>query len=236
MSFLKAEWRRLALANYEVAPDVLKPYLPYKTELDLYNGICYVSLVGFMFKNTKVLGVKIPGHINFEEVNLRFYVRFKEAGVWKRGVVFVKEIVPKHAITFVANYLYNEVYETRNMSHSWEERENELFTAYRWKNKKDWFSFSVISDTIAKPIPLNSDTEFITEHYWGYNKTGKTKTTEYQVTHPKWNAYNVKSYNIEVDFAKEYGEDFQFLNKTEPLSVMLAEGSPITVEGKKILR
>lgn len=236
MSFLKAEWRRLALANYEVAPDVLKPYLPYRTELDIYDGICYVSLVGFMFKNTKVLGVKIPGHVNFEEVNLRFYVRFKEDGVWKRGVVFVKEIVPKHAITFVANNIYNEVYETRNMSHNWEKRENELFTAYRWKNKKDWFSFSVISDTIAKPIPLNSDTEFITEHYWGYNKTGKTKTTEYQVTHPKWNAYNVKSYNIEVDFAKEYGEDFQFLNKTEPLSVMLAEGSPITVEGKKILR
>tara|TARA_A100000171_G_C2137657_1_gene151675 strand:+ start:760 stop:1470 length:711 start_codon:yes stop_codon:yes gene_type:complete len=236
MSFLKAEWRRLALANYEVAPDVLKPYLPYRTELDIYDGICYVSLVGFMFKNTKVLGVKIPGHVNFEEVNLRFYVRFKEDRVWKRGVVFVKEIVPKHAITFVANNIYNEVYETRNMSHNWEKRENELFTAYRWKNKKDWFSFSVISDTIAKPIPLNSDTEFITEHYWGYNKTGKTKTTEYQVTHPKWNAYNVKSYNIEVDFAKEYGEDFQFLNKTEPLSVMLAEGSPITVEGKKILR
>jgi len=135
MSFLKAEWRRLVLANYEVAPDVLKPYLPYRTELDIYDGICYVSLVGFMFKNTKVLGVKIPGHVNFEEVNLRFYVRFKEDGVWKRGVVFVKEIVPKHAITFVANNIYNEVYETRNMSHNWEKRENELFTAYRWKKK-----------------------------------------------------------------------------------------------------
>lgn len=236
MSFLTAEWRRLAIANYEVDPKILQPYLPYKTELDTYNGICYASLVGFMFKNVRILGVKVPGHVNFEEVNLRFYVRFKEGNEWKRGVVFIKEIVPKHAITFVANTLYNEVYETRKMDSNWEARENELLTTYRWKNKNDWFSFSVTSNTIAKPIPLHSETEFITEHYWGYNKTGNTKTTEYQVTHPKWDAYDVKSYQIEADFAKEYGEDFRFLNDAEPLSVMLAEGSAITIEGKKSIR
>lgn len=236
MSFLKAEWRRLALANYKVDPGVLKPYLPFKTELDFYNGTCYASLVGFMFNNTKVLGVKVPGHVNFEEVNLRFYVRFKEGDEWKRGVVFVKEIVPKHAITFVANTLYNEVYETRKMDHTWLERDNELVTTYRWKYKKEWFSFSVISETVAKPMLPHSETEFITEHYWGYNKTTSQKTTEYEVTHPKWNAYQVKNYTINVDFAKEYGEAFRFLNHIEPISVLLAEGSAITVEGKKIIR
>ncbi|QIE60580.1 DUF2071 domain-containing protein [Rasiella rasia] len=236
MSFLKAEWRRLAMANYKVDPKVLQPYMPYKTELDFYNNVCYVSLVGFMFKNTKILGVKVPGHVHFEEVNLRFYVRFKDENTWKRGVVFIKEIVPKHAITFVANTLYNEVYETRKMSHTWKEQHNELFTSYRWKNKQDWFSFSVTSEILAQPIALNSETEFITEHYWGYNRTSARKTTEYEVTHPKWNAYNVKSYTIDVDFAKEYGESFRFLNTAEPLSVLLAEGSPITVEGKRIIR
>ncbi|WP_432413030.1 YqjF family protein [Rasiella sp. SM2506] len=236
MSFLTAEWRRLALANYKVDPAILEPYLPYKTELDIYNGICYASLVGFMFKNVRVLGLKIPGHVHFEEVNLRFYVRCKEAGEWKRGVVFVKEIVPKHAISFVANTVYNEVYETRKMNHIWEEKANELLTTYNWKNKKDWFSFSVTSDTIAKPIPLDSETEFITEHYWGYNKTGKHTTTEYQVTHPKWNAYDIKSYKIKADFAREYGENFRFLNDAEPISVMLAEGSSITIEGKSTIR
>lgn len=235
MSFLKAEWRRLAMANYKVDPKVLQPYMPYKTELDFYNNVCYVSLVGFMFKNTKILGVKVPGHVHFEEVNLRFYVRFKDENTWKRGVVFIKEIVPKHAITFVANTLYNEVYETRKMSHTWKEQQNELFTSYRWKNKQDWFSFSVTSEILAHPIALNSETEFITEHYWGYNRTSAKKTTEYEVTHPKWNAYNVKSYTIDVDFAKEYGESFRFLNTAEPLSVLLAEGSPITVEGKRII-
>lgn len=236
MSFLTAEWRRLALANYEVDPAVLQPYLPYKTELDTFNGICYASLVGFLFKNTRVLGIKIPGHIHFEEVNLRFYVRYKSGDQWKRGVVFVKEIVPKHAISFVANTLYNEKYETRKMEHTWKQEQGELFTQYRWKNGSDWFSFSVTSETEAQPIPENSVTEFITEHYWGYNRTGARKTTEYEVTHPKWNAYNVKNYKIEADFAKEYGEAFGFLNHTEPRSVLLAEGSPITVEGKRMIR
>ena len=95
MSFLKAEWRKLAIANYEVDKSILEGYVPAGTEIDLWEGKCFVSLVGFMFLNTKLLGVRVPFHINFEEVNLRFYVKRQENGIWKRGVVFIKEIVPK---------------------------------------------------------------------------------------------------------------------------------------------
>ncbi len=102
-TFLKAEWRKLVMANYAVDPALLMNYLPNKTELDFWNGTCYVSLVGFMFQNTKVMGIKIPFHVDFEEVNLRFYVRYKDAGEWKRGVVFIKEIVPKPMLKIVAN-------------------------------------------------------------------------------------------------------------------------------------
>jgi len=98
MSFLNAEWRKLILANYEFDEDILKKHLPYKTEIDKWNSTSYVSLVGFMFKNTKLLGIPIPFHRNFEEVNLRFYVRYKQNNEWKRGVVFIKELVPKIAI------------------------------------------------------------------------------------------------------------------------------------------
>ncbi|MFT4667717.1 MAG: hypothetical protein ACI9RM_001723 [Ulvibacter sp.] len=132
MRFLKAEWRRLSVANYEIDPHILKPYLPYKTELEEWNGINYVSLVGFMFKNTKVLGMKIPSHIDFEEVNLRFYVRHKYGNEWRRGVVFIKEIVPRFAITFIANTLYNEHYQTMKMNHVWEEKGEDLITKYEW--------------------------------------------------------------------------------------------------------
>src|SRR5450432_2463378 len=101
--FLKAEWNNLIMASYTIEPALLKPYLPRYTELDFYNGNTYVSLVGFMFNNTRIPGMKIPFHVNFEEVNLRFYVRYKDNGEWKRGVVFIKEIVPKLAISYVAN-------------------------------------------------------------------------------------------------------------------------------------
>ena len=117
MSFLTAQWKNLALINYEIDAEILEKYLPKGTEIDLWNGKCYVSLVGFMFEDVKILGVKIPFHINFEEVNLRFYVKRFENGEWKRGVVFIKEIVPKHALSFVANTVYKEHYETLAMQH-----------------------------------------------------------------------------------------------------------------------
>src|SRR5688500_2284903 len=110
--FLEAEWRKLAMANYCVDKKILAKYLPYDTEIDIWEDKCYVSLVGFMFLNTKLKGIKIPFHSNFEEVNLRFYVRHKCTGEWKRGVVFIKEIVPLPTLTFVANTIYKENYET----------------------------------------------------------------------------------------------------------------------------
>ena len=118
MSFLKAEWNNLALINYEIDADILKDYLPIGTEIDYWNGKCYISLVGFMFENVKILGLKIPFHTRFEEVNLRFYVKRFENNEWKRGVVFIKEIVPKPALTLVANTIYKEHYETLPMFHS----------------------------------------------------------------------------------------------------------------------
>src|SRR3954468_20670393 len=108
--FLAAEWRYLAMLNYQVDPAILHPHLPRGTELDIWNGRHYISLVGFRFLNTRVLGVPIPFHRNFEEVNLRFYVRRKGPEGWRRGVVFIAEIVPRFAIAAVARLFYNENY------------------------------------------------------------------------------------------------------------------------------
>ena len=230
MSFLTAEWRKLALANYVVHPDVLLPYLPYKTELDIWQGKCYVSLVGFMFVNTRLLGVPIPFHTNFEEVNLRFYVRYKDGNEWKRGVVFIKEIVPRHAIAFIANTLYKEHYQTMPMRHLWQQNNGVQLVQYDWKYNQKWQSIQVNASLQTQAIDEGSETEFITEHYWGYTQIDAQQTYEYQVTHPRWEQYAVKNYQINVDFGLVYGKDFAFLNQLEPHSVMLAEGSGITVE------
>ncbi|TCD24788.1 DUF2071 domain-containing protein [Pedobacter psychrodurus] len=231
--FLTAEWRKLALAQYAVDQEILSKYLPPHTELDDWQGKYYVSLVGFMFVDVKLRGLNIPFHTNFEEVNLRFYVKFKDGSTWKRGVVFIKEFVPKPAITFVANTIYKENYQTFPMKHVWIEQENQIEVDYLWKNK-NWHNFSVTAVSKAEEILVGSEEEFITEHYWGYTKIGKNRTSEYGVEHPRWEAYPIKDYKINVDFEINYGSDFAFLTHTNPDSVMLAEGSEIRVlKGKK---
>ena len=233
-SFLTAEWRKLAMANYAVDARLLDNYLPPRTEIDLWNDTCYVSLVGFMFLNTRVKGLSIPFHKNFEEVNLRFYVRYKDNGEWKRGVVFIKEIVPKPALTFVANTIYQEHYETMPMSHSWETHHDRLKVEYTWK-KQRWNTFSVVADQKLQDIGVGSEEEFITEHYWGYTRIKDDVTAEYGVEHPRWQVYPTKEYSIDVDFGVIYGQEFDFLKEQIPKSVFLAEGSDIVVkEGRKI--
>ncbi len=229
--FLTAEWRKLAMANYVVEPKLLEPWLPAGTELDLWNNQCYVSLVGFMFLNTKVKGIKIPFHVNFEEINLRFYVKRKEGDAYKRGVVFIKEIVPKPAIAWVANTLYGENYEALTTAHIWSTTaQNELSVSYGWTKRNPHF-FKLIAENKPQNLIAGSEAEFITEHYWGYAKYKENKTMEYQVLHPSWQIYAVKEYEIAVDFYEIYGEEFDFLNHQKPQSVFLAEGSEIVVMG-----
>lgn len=236
MSFLTAEWNDLAMFNYEIDPNILENYVPKGTELDLWYGKCYISLIGFMFENVKVLGIKVPFHINFEEVNLRFYVKRLENGKWKRGVVFVKEIVPKHAITIVANTLYNEHYQTMKMRHSRTESETSKSFKYEWFKDAKWNSIAMKTEKKAIPIELNSEAEFITEHYFGYTNYNKDKSIEYAVSHPRWEQLKVIQSKIDVDFESIYGKDFKFLQELKPTSEFLAIGSKITIEGKKTIR
>jgi uncharacterized protein YqjF (DUF2071 family) len=231
MNFLEAEWRKLAIINYEIDPEVLMKYLPKGTELDFYHGKCYVSQVGFMFLNTRLLGLSIPFYKNFEEVNLRFYVKKKERNVWKRGVVFIKEIVPKYALSFVANSFYKENYKTMLMSNEMNVNNDELTVKYSWKNGS-WHSMQIIADSNPLPMETDSEFEFITEHYFGFTKR-KNKTSEYEVCHPKWDYYQVRDYQLNIEFGILYGKDFEFLNGQKPSSVMLAEGSEIEVKTKK---
>lgn len=233
-TFLTAEWRKLAMANYVIDEKILEKYIPAKTELDLWQGTCYISLVGFMFLNTRLKGLSIPYHRDFEEVNLRFYVRYYENGEWKRGVVFIKEIVPKPALSLIANTLYKEHYETLPVKHVWTESDNNLYVEYSWK-KNEWHTFSILAENKSTPIRQGSEEEFITEHYWGYTKINGHITSEYKVEHPRWELYPTKNYKIEVDFGKLYGSDFSFLSAEKPLSVFLAEGSEVSVKtGRKI--
>ncbi|MBS1517481.1 MAG: DUF2071 domain-containing protein [Bacteroidetes bacterium] len=235
--FLKAEWRKLLIINYQVDREILQPYLPDKTEHDLRKGICYVSLIGFMFLNTRIKNIKIPFHVNFEEVNLRFYVRHwdTKTNEWKRGVVFIKEIVPRAALTLAANTLYGEHYETLPLSHQWLTGKDSITVEYSWEKSGKRNSIKIKTGTELTEIEKGSEEEFITEHYLGYTKLDNEKTSEYGVEHPRWKIYKTLGYEVNVDFEKIYGKQFGFLENEKPVCVFLAEGSEIRVrKGRKI--
>jgi uncharacterized protein len=233
-TFLTCEWRKLIVVNYSVDPDLLLKYLPQKTELDLRNNICYLSLVGFMFLNTKIRGYKIPFHVNFEEVNLRFYVKYNDGSTLKRGVVFIKEIVPKPALALIANLVYKEHYITLPMQHHWLTTQDRLHVEYRWRHKQ-WNGLQVKAHKTSLPIEADSEENFILEHYWGYTKANTLQTFEYKVEHPTWQVYPVDTFNVDVNFGAVYGSTFEFLSRQKPLSVFLAEGSEVSVFTKTIL-
>lgn len=218
------------MANYQTDPRILEKFLPAHTELDQFNGIHYVSLVGFLFMNTKVRGIGFPFHRTFQEVNLRFYVRYKENDKWKRGVVFVKEIVPRRIISFIANTLYGEKYVCLPMRHNWLTLDNnKLSIEYYWKVNNQWDFIKAIADQHAKIYDEGTEENFITEHYWGYTNLPKKTTGEYRVTHPQWRIHSVHSYEISCSTEALYGNEFVETLQQPPRSVFLAEGSAITV-------
>lgn len=228
-AFLTAEWRKLIMANYVVADELLHPYLPAGTELDHYEGRCYVSLVGFLFQNTRLRSVPVPFHRTFEEVNLRFYVRHTTStGERRRGVVFVSELVPRFALGVVANAVYGENYSTVPLRHQWEQTGEQRSVAYQWKHRGRWNKLHVTATAQAQAIQSGSAGEFFTEHYWGYTKR-KAWTSEYEVRHPRWMMYPILQHSIDVDFGASYGSGFASLSERAPVSILLAEGSEIEV-------
>ncbi len=230
--FLTAEWRKLLVINYEVDAAILHPYLPFGTELDLFEGKCYVSLIGFMFLNTKVKGIRFPGLCDFEEVNLRFYVRRIVNGEWRRGVVFIRELVPKKILAMVANLFYKEHYKAVPMSHQLEKLNDKIKIKYWWKYADVVNSISVTTQPTKQGLLNGSEAHFILEHYYGYTKVSESKTYEYEVKHPVWEIYSVIDYLVDVNFEVNYGKDFSFLNNQSPCSVYVAEGSEISVMDK----
>jgi uncharacterized protein YqjF (DUF2071 family) len=231
--FLTARWQSLAMLNYEVDPAVLAPLVPHGTELDLYRGRALVSLVGFMFLDSKLLGWSIPFHRRFEEVNLRFYVRREVGGELRRGVVFVKEIVARPAVTLVANRVYHERYVTLPMQHRVHQPglapDGSPSACYRWRLAGRWHGISV--DGSAAPLASVEDSEesFVVEHYWGYTRRDDGRTLEYRVEHPRWSIWPATAARLDADVAALYGRRLAPYLTESPRSALWVDGSTVTV-------
>jgi uncharacterized protein len=230
--FLIAEWRNLAMLNYAVDPALLVPMVPPGTELDSFEGKTYISLVGFCFRRARVRGLWIPFHSDFEEVNLRFYVRRRIAGESRRGVVFVREIVPRAAIAAVARMAYGEPYLAMPMRHRIAGPTSEggrTEVEYRWQFQGVWNSLGVACDGPPRLAQEGSLEEYITEHYWGYTQQRDGSTKEYRVAHERWRVWAARSAQFDGKCQALYGPDLARCLRRDPDSAFLADGSTVVV-------
>ncbi|MFO0844118.1 MAG: DUF2071 domain-containing protein [Gemmataceae bacterium] len=223
--FLTARWHNLFLASYPVPPSLLEKRLPPGLTLDLRDGRPFVSLVAFEFLDTRVLGIPWPGYRDFAELNLRFYVRHGD----QRGVVFVREFVPRRVVAWIAKWLYNEPYLAAPIAADRRETADGIDMLYRLHFAGREHRIEVRG---AKPAirPADDSVEhFFKEHHWGFGVTRSGRTLRYEVAHPVWDVYPVTKYALDFDFAAVYGPEWAFLAQQQPASTVLAVGSAISV-------
>jgi uncharacterized protein len=227
--FLSADWRDLAMLNYEVEPRVLLPLVPAGTELDFFGGKTFVSLVGFRFLHTKLARLpRVPCHADFDEVNLRFYVRRREGDEIRRGVVFIREIVPRAAVAYLARVFYGENYSYCPMRHEIAHDAASVAVDYRWRFRGKWCRILARSST-ASTYPIDGSLEqFITEHYWGYS-AGSRGCLGYHVSHPPWRVWPTAQASFEGDGQLLYGRELGKVLERPPDSAFIADGSPVLV-------
>jgi hypothetical protein len=237
-AFLTAEWRYLTMLNYAVDPELLAPLVPLGTELDQFESQTYLSLVGFRFERTRLRGLWIPFHSDFDEVNLRFYVRRTVAGEVRRGVVFVREIVPRWAIAKVAQVCFGERYIALPMHHKVVEPTSEggrLQTEFGWRHRQKWSAIRAECSGRPAVPPVESRDAFFTEHYWGYAAQADGATLEYRVEHDRWRVWPVTQAAFEGDKSELYGGALSERLVRQPDSALVAEGSAVVVHsGQKI--
>ena len=216
------------MLNFVVDPKIVMSLVPPGTEIDFENDETFLSVVGFLFLDTRLLGLPIPFHRDFEEVNLRFYVRKKSADTWRRGVVFVRELVPKRAIALVARTFYGENYVALPMKHQIDHVDPNLSVEYSWRRGRKWESIRMSASGEAQTIPAGSHAEFITEHYWGYT-CFRGGCSEYRVEHPRWKVWNADKFEFNAEVAMLYGPQFVEPLSAAPRSAFIADGSAIQV-------
>lgn len=231
--FLTAEWRDLLLFNYEVDPRLLHTLVPRGTELDAWDGRTLISVVGFRFLDTRVLGWAVPFHQAFEEVNLRFYVRRRGPdGAYRRAVVFIREFVPKRAVAWIARLVYNEPYRHAAMDHHIVRDPGATHAErleYSWHTRGHGCALSARVAAVPAPLTRPSEAEFVTEHYWGYTRQRDGSTLEYEVAHPSWCVAAVAHERLALPGRAVYGPAFADVLAGPPRSAFYAEGSAVTV-------
>ncbi len=223
--FLRARWSNLLLLTFEVDEALIRKVIPPELEPDRWDGRTHVSLVAFDFLDTRVLGCRVPGYLNFPEINLRTYLRHGE----RRGVLFIRELVPSILVAGVARLLYNEPYRAAKMHSALTHEADGMVAAHRWHWRGREHYLRVRGGAPTELPPSESLEHHFKEHSWGFGRTRSGRLLTYRVEHPVWEVRRVADLDYEVDFGGIYGTTWEGLNRQAPMSVIFAVGSEVAV-------
>ena len=233
--FLVANWENLVVATFETERKLLQPFVPPGTELNDWNGRCCMSLVAFMFSNTSLMGIPCPFYRSFEELNLRFYVRRKEGSTWKKGVVFIKEIVPAKLIGWAGKLFYRENFISLSMRHAIYTGTNSQHVEYYWMLKKQT-NYLKIQSSLLPAIPgANTLDTFISAHYTAFTRKGANRTLSFTIQHTPWKVYPALAFDMRIDARVLYGDGFAEAFQQKPLAAFLMDGSRTLVSAPSLI-
>lgn len=235
MKLLTAEWRHLAFLNYVVDPTLLAPHLPAGVELDSYNGEHYLSVVGLLFQKLKLLGISLPDHQSFAQINCQFYVRRKKGKGWRRGVTFLRQIIPQELTAKVGravgrgNYLrtptHHEIsFEGGSVDHMGRPISDGV-VKYGW-GEGESERLEMRTTGLPQPTGFGPQEQFLSQRLWSYTARGP-RTIEMRVEHPEWFYWEAGSTSLAADPESLGAGVFAEILKAPPESAFLAKGSKV---------
>jgi uncharacterized protein YqjF (DUF2071 family) len=221
--FLTAEWSHILLFTFSVPRQLVESTLPPGVSCQLRGEAALLSLVSLDFQNTRVWGIPWPGLRNFTGINLRTYAVEGE----RAGVVFVREFVSSKLIALAAKRLYGEPFESVPIRSCVTEEAERIRIERRFqRGGKDHVLYAVAAKASVS-LPSDDEAHFFKERYWGFGRSHWGESTSYQLEHPIWRVHPIESWHLDIDWRKAYGETWSFLQNAQPLSVVVADGSPV---------
>lgn len=222
---LTARWSNLILLTYPVDEGLVRPWLPRDVEPDLVDGRAQVSLIAFDFVDTRVRGRRIPGFVDFPEINFRTYVRQGD----RRGVAVLRELVPSPLAAAIGRLRFNEPFRSAQMESRTASLGDELVVEHRWRWKDGRHFVRVTADQNSDAAPLEGPVHDLLGRRWAFGRTRRGDPMVLRVEHPAWALRRVRTLDFEVDFGALYGPEWAELNQRQPASTHLAVGSAVSI-------
>lgn len=220
--FLSSTWKNTFIVTWEIEPELLLEHLPHKIGLYTENGKAFLSFVVYNFENTKVKGIKMPFHVSFPEMDLRYYVKHNNS----LGVAFIQHIVPRYCISLWAKRIFNENYITLPMDYSFQETETSKVLHYKvWKDKK-MFSLDFLSNKefVESTFSLYNQVQY----GFGVDKYGNSTKFKFDKLN-NFHSLSTLDYAINLDYSALFGRKWAFLNELSPIDVTALNDNKVRI-------